>query len=98
MIKRRQLLKSAGATAAMVGSLPLALGAELADSPSDANSVHWQKVKLKKGETIFYVDPVSRQRQQVMAVTDTIQVNVPRTQLSLLPAGPRKLITRKLPL
>lgn len=75
----------------MVGALPTAFGAELANSLSDNNTVYWQRVNLNKGETIFYVDPVSGQRQQVMAVTNAIQVNVPQTHLSLLPVGPRDL-------
>lgn len=90
-------MKNMTATIISAAALPIALGANIAHALSrTGTNSRYQRLSLEKGQTAFYTDPVSGRREQLMAVAHPIDVAIPQTQISILPApeSSRRVITR----
>jgi len=100
MLKRRQFLANTAAVTGTAMALPamVSTGAAVAftrDTTIGGSNEH--RIRLEKGQTLFYVDASTAQRQQISAVVQALDVTVHSSGISRLPILPTPASYRQLP-
>jgi len=100
MLKRRQLLVNTAVVTGAAMTLPamVGTGSAVAVSPDTAvDESNKQHIRLEKGQTLFYVDASTSQRQQISAVVEALDVSVNSSSVHSYPTLPTPASYRQAP-
>jgi len=97
VIKRRQLIAKTVAIAGSAVMVPVLVGENIASAAAiklfenshDSADTKNVNVRMEKGQTLFYVNPMTDKREQISAIVGPLEVKLPSPVCNTLPCQSR---------